>query len=410
MAKLRTAKPFWLHRSLARRQTHEYPICRGELVVDVAIVGGGVTGAAVALLFAEAGVRVAVIEAARVGRGSTAASTALLMQEPDKDLRETSAKYGRVKARRIWELSRNATRDFVRTLKRLEIACDLAEGDSVYFTTDSDAVKDLADEHRLRNAAGFPCRWLDRSALARLTGIRGAGGIRTHGNAEVDPYRACVGLLYAAERRGTYIFERSPVRRIRSDARGVAVVTRSGTVRADCVVIATGYATPEFKPLAGRFRMMNTYVVATEPIHAAARAALGLGDVMLWNTERPYHYGRWTRDHRLVIGGADRPRVAGRGRRQALREGTREVREYFDGLYPALANASTAYEWEGLFATTPDSLPYIGPHRRYPGHLFALGYGGNGMTFAFLAAKLLLDWYRGDRSPDHRLFAFGRNR
>jgi len=102
--------------------------------------------------------------------------------------------------------------------------------------------------------------------------------------------------------------------------------------------------------------------------------------------------------------------VAGRGRRQALREGTREVREYFDGLYPALANASTAYEWEGLFATTPDSLPYIGPHRRYPGHLFALGYGGNGMTFAFLAAKLLLDWYRGDRSPDHRLFAFGRNR
>ena len=113
-------------------------------------------------------------------------------------------------------------------------------------------------------------------------------------------------------------------------------------MRADCVVIATGYATPEFKPLAGRFRMMNTYVVATEPIRAAASAALGLGDVMLWNTERPYHYGRWTRDHRLVIGGADRPRVAGRGRRRALREGAREVREYFDGLYPALANVSTA--------------------------------------------------------------------
>ena len=32
---------------------------------------------------------------------------------------------------------------------------------------------------------------------------------------------------------------------------------------------------------------------------------------------------------------------------------------------------------------TADSLPYIGPHRRYPRHWFALGYGGNGMTFGF---------------------------
>jgi glycine/D-amino acid oxidase-like deaminating enzyme len=67
------------------------------------------------------------------------------------------------------------------------------------------------------------------------------------------------------------------------------------------------------------------------------------------------------------------------------------------------------YAWEGLFATTPDGLPYIGPHRRYPKHLFALGYGGNGMTFGFLAGALLLDWYRGVRSRDHELFAFGRN-
>jgi hypothetical protein len=56
-----------------------------------------------------------------------------------------------------------------------------------------------------------------------------------------------------------------------------------------------------------------------------------------------------------------------------------------------------------LFATTPDSLPYIGPHRRYPRHLFALGYGGNGRLGCSDAA---LDWYRGKRSGDHELFAF----
>jgi glycine/D-amino acid oxidase-like deaminating enzyme len=66
------------------------------------------------------------------------------------------------------------------------------------------------------------------------------------------------------------------------------------------------------------------------------------------------------------------------------------------------------FAWEGLFTTTPDGLPYVGPHPDCPKHLFALGYGGNGMTFGFLAARLLLEWYRGKRTDNHRLFGFDR--
>jgi glycine/D-amino acid oxidase-like deaminating enzyme len=42
--------------------------------------------------------------------------------------------------------------------------------------------------------------------------------------------------------------------------------------------------------------------------------------------------------------------------------------------------------------------------------LFALGYGGNGMTFGFLAGRLLLDIVRGIPNPDLELFAFNRFR
>ena len=35
-----------------------------------------------------------------------------------------------------------------------------------------------------------------------------------------------------------------------------------------------------------------------------------------------------------------------------------------------------AFAWDGVFATTPDGLPYIGGHPDYPRQLFALGYGG----------------------------------
>jgi glycine/D-amino acid oxidase-like deaminating enzyme len=174
------------------------------------------------------------------------------------------------------------------------------------------------------------------------------------------------------------------------------------------VVIATGYATPFFRPLAGSFRLMNTYVVATRPVTLKERRAIGVRDVMLWDTARPYHYARWTPDHRLLFGGGDRPQVTGRRRVRAFRDGIAGLRRHFERLLPALANVECDFAWEGLFATTPDGLPYIGAHDEYPRHLFALGYGGNGMTFGFLAARLLLDSYRGRPARDHRLFAFDR--
>jgi glycine/D-amino acid oxidase-like deaminating enzyme len=154
--------------------------------------------------------------------------------------------------------------------------------------------------------------------------------------------------------------------------------------------------------------MLNTYVVATRPLTPSERRRIGPGAVMLWDMGRPYHYARWTRDHRLILGGGDRPVVPERQRRQAFAEGTRGVQATFVRLYPGLEDVALEWQWEGLFATTRDGLPYIGPHRRYPRQLFALGYGGNGMTFGFLAARLLLEWYLGNRSPDHELFAFAR--
>jgi glycine/D-amino acid oxidase-like deaminating enzyme len=85
-----------------------------------------------------------------------------------------------------------------------------------------------------------------------------------------------------------------------------------------------------------------------------------------------------------------------------------KLRAYLGRLYPALADERLDYAWQGLFAETPDGLPYVGAHRRYPRHLFALGYGGNGMSASFLAAQLLLKRYRRNPDPRESLFAFNR--
>ena len=337
---------------------------RGHHEVELVVVGGGLSGALIALGMAESGVRVALVEGARTARGSTAASTALLLQEPDMDLGDLAGRYGLPAARRIWEISRGAAHDLLATLRRHRIACGLTERPSIYYTTSLERVDALKQELARRGESGLPGRWLTPGALRRRTGMTGAGAIETSGNAQFDPYRACVGLLEAAARAGALIYERSPVRQVRPTKSGVRIHTPQGSIDAAKVVIATGYATQHFRPLAGRFDMRHTYVLATSPLDARQRRELGLGPVMLWDTERPYHYVRWTPDHRLLLGGSDRPVKPGARRTAMFAAATRELRDYFEGMFPVLAEVRIDCAWEGLFAMTPDSLPYIGPHRR----------------------------------------------
>jgi glycine/D-amino acid oxidase-like deaminating enzyme len=368
------------------------------------------TGALVAHAFASAGISTTVLEGALVGRGSSAASSALLLKEPDLELTELTKRYGSRSSRRIWELGHQSVDQLVALLKRLRIRCDLKTRDAVYNATSAPAAERLRRECKLRARSGFDANWLGPAQLRRLTGLISHGAIRSDGNAQFDPYRACIGIVRAAAAAGAIVFERSEVRRIEKAHHGVRIRTRHGTLHADRVVIATGYATPQFRPLAGRFRMYRTYVLATEPIDSVQRDDLGLSDVMVWDTERPYHYARWTPQHRLLLGGENRLVLPGQRRRQRFTTASCDLRAYFEARYPALATVQTEFAWEGLFAMTPDSLPYIGPHRRYPHHWFALGYGGNGMTFGFLAARLLLERWQGVKSRDHALFEFARVR
>ena len=92
--------------SINDRQSARIPAIEAHLDVDVVIIGGGITGAICAYLFADAGVRVALVESKTVGHGSTAASTALLMQEPDRDFSDLAGRFGRAAARESGSRSR----------------------------------------------------------------------------------------------------------------------------------------------------------------------------------------------------------------------------------------------------------------------------------------------------------------
>src|SRR5437016_6835043 len=117
---LRTGIPLWL--GLERNSDRQrYQSLDRDLSTDVVIVGGGLTGAVLALTFVKAGIAVVVLEANCVGHGSTAANSALLMHEPDRDFGDLAKSYGLRAARRIWRLGVEATRAFIKTLQDLDI-------------------------------------------------------------------------------------------------------------------------------------------------------------------------------------------------------------------------------------------------------------------------------------------------
>ena len=61
-----------------------------------------------------------------------------------------------------------------------------------------------------------------------------------------------------------------------------------------------------------------------------------------------------------------------------------------NSIYP-LEGVEMETAWAGTFAQTEDGLPYVGALEKYPGCYFALGYGGNGITFSLIAAQIIRD-------------------
>ncbi len=77
-------------------------------------------------------------------------------------------------------------------------------------------------------------------------------------------------------------------------------------------------------------------------------------------------------------------------------------------LYPAIHGLQPEYGWSLVTGDAADQLPYVGIHRNLPRHLFALGSGGDGITGAFLAARVLLRHYQGTAEKTDPLWTFTR--
>jgi glycine/D-amino acid oxidase-like deaminating enzyme len=399
--------PFWLDRFPKSRRP-SYPKLHGNLETTVAIVGGGLTGCACAWSFAAAGVKVVLLEADAIGGGATTRGLGLVREDYDASFQETSALHGLRSARTLWQAMRRASLDFSAAIRRLQIKCDLAPADLLIFARrDADASRQVKREYLSRRAAGLEHSWVTPAMLARETGVEGGGAIRTRG-ASLDPYRACVAFAAAAADRGAALHGQSPVRRIRAGRKHVEVTTAAGTVRADTVLIATGAPLADLRALRRHLKARHGYAVVTESLPAAVRRDVGRRAAAMRDSDVPPHLLRWMREDRVMFSGADQAEVAPRASDKTLVQRTGQLMYELSTLYPAVSGLQPEWAWDFTRYETVDRLPFVGLHRNFPRHLFAMGAGRHGAGFAWLAARILLRQHQGEAARGDELFGFTR--
>jgi glycine/D-amino acid oxidase-like deaminating enzyme len=399
--------PLWFDRFPKTRRP-AFPRFRGAETAHVAIVGGGLTGAACAISFAAAGIDTILFEANVVGGGMVGGDAGILREGFAGSLHDAVAQHGLRTSRAVWDTMRRGSLDFAAALRRYRIRCDLVPLDVVTFASArTDAGRLLEREYQTRHDAGIEGTWMTPSAVLRDTALESAGAIRSHG-ATLDPYRACIGLMAAATARGARVYEHSPVKRIRTSRHDVELVTERGSLRAETVIVATAAPIQDLRGLRRHLHAEHSYGVLTEPLPAQMRRHVGSRKSVLEYAREPGRVIRWLPDDRVLVHGGRQPEVPARAADRALVQRTGQLMYEFSLIYPEISGLQPERSWAGIDYATADGLPFLGPHRNYPRHLFAFGSSRHGAGLAWTAARVALRYFAGEETrADHDL-GFGR--
>lgn len=398
----------WIDRCPTSR-VPAYPRQRGPLDVDVAIIGGGLTGCLSAYAFAAAGAKVVLLEADRIGRGSTAAALGLISEDPGVALSEVERQLGPRAAKHAFHAWRRAALDLSALLRRLDVSCHLQAGEAAVVAITPDQAARLKREQKLRREAGLDAPLLTPRAVQADLAVPASLALREKGAALLDPYRACLGVAAAAVERGAKVFERSPVQRTKFGRKNAAVVTATGTIRARYILVATGAPDALFGSLMRHFWYRTSYLVLTDRIPAKVRKSLGRRASILRDLAEPPHILRWVDDERLLVSGADHESPPEPQREKTIVQRTGQLMYELSTLYPDISGIQPAFGWSAPYARSADGLPCIGPHRNFPWHLFAFGDSSRSLTGAYLASRILLRRFLGETDPADTTFEFTRH-
>ena len=368
-------RPFWWD------TTAMTPLAAASLParVDVAIIGGGITGLCAARSLARRGATVAVLEARTIGWGASSRNGGMVLTGLKLGAGTLIARYGRDLARELFKASLAAV-DAVERLVRLEgIDCQFERRGHLALASKPGHFRHFEQAAELlARDFSHDVSPVTRSELRSEIGSGiFHGGLLDAASGSINPARFVAGLARAALAAGAMLHESMPVQRIERQGPGWRVQAIGGTVEAGDVLVATsGYTEGFTRSLRRRIVPIGSYIIVTEPLSQSLALELSPRGRMMYDSRHFLHYFRLTPDRRLLFGGRARfvPETDA-----TVRESATVLQRGMLQVFPQLEATRVAYAWGGTLDFAFDTMPHAG---RADGYHFALGYAGHGVALA----------------------------
>ncbi len=360
---------------------------------QIAVIGGGIIGAAIAYYAAKAGLDVVVLEKGELASGTSSRCDGNILaidKDPGFDS-QMSLKSQML----VDQLSRELDNTFEYRAPGSILVCE------------SEAEMEAAHEWvRRQKEVGLPFRMLDRSDIRQESPYFAddlLGGLECATDSTVNPYMLTFALFEGAKKHGARIMRRTEVKSLRRDqvTGTFHIGLGTGSMTAKQVVNAAGV----WAPVIGNMVGVDIPIVPRKGhlIVASRQMPVGVRKVMEFGyliskfggvrqvDEETEKYGvalvfEPTESQNFLIG-SSRQFVGFDSRidlnvvrcmaRRALR------------FYPKIADFAIIRTYCGLRPWTEDHLPIISRVEKVPGYFIAAGHEGDGISLAAITGKLV---------------------
>ena len=356
---------------------------REDVRTEVCVIGAGLSGLSIAYELARRGKKVTLLESFRIGSGQSGRTTAHLSCQLEEEFSDLLRMHDLSTVRKFLEAHRSAIDIIENIVEQEEIHCDFRRVDAYLFAGEGSRENLLLKEREAAMKCGLILDPVLKTPLLKEK----TAGLRFANQAQFHPLKYMKGLLQCLQDLGVTIYENTRVTEIENPTPDLSLIRteHKKDIQADFVVVATD------SPINTRFHI-HTKQAAYRTYAVTFDYPGEHENVLLWDTEDPYHYVR-IHEGKLIVGGEDH-RVGQNPEGNPFENLEHWTRKNFEGVGLMLD------KWSGQVFEPADTIGYIGKNPGTDRNIYiATGYSGSGMTSAVIASQIIPQLIDGRAHP-----------
>lgn len=365
---------------------------------EVAVIGGGIVGCAVAYYTAKLGYDVTIIEKNELAGGTSSHCDGNILAI-DKDPGFDS------------QMSLKSQNLVSELTEELPMPFEYRRPGSILVCETEDEMVAAEQWVRMQKEAGLPFRMLDRSDLRQESEYFASdllGGVECASDSTVNPYMLTYAFYDGAKRYGAELFKHTSVTGMSYGCQQYRIETNRDIVTAKYVVNCAGVWAPEIGKMLGLdipiFPKKGHILVASRQMPISPRKVMEFGYLISkFGGKRQVDvetakYGvalvfEPTESQNFLLGSSREfagfdTNVNWNVVKQIARRGMR--------FYPKLSDMTLIRMYAGLRPWTEDHLPIVSKVKEYPGYFIAAGHEGDGISLAAITGKVISEMIHGD--------------